>query len=84
MLAIAQRGHADNELECRRRLIDAEPLFNQRLDAKLLSEQDVEEIALLLDKTDEACTLGDGKGLNEALDELMPSAQQKGQTDAPR
>lgn len=71
MLLIGSAAHAaDDRLACELRLSQAESLVDQKINQKLLSEDAVEDINLLLDEADEACTLEDGKGLNEALDKV--------------
>ena len=49
----------DNEQACMAQLAKAETLVDQRVEAKALSEGEVEDVNLLLDEADAACTEGD-------------------------
>ena len=71
ILLIGSAAHAaDGKLECELKLSHAESLVDQKINQKLLSEDDVETINLLLDEADEACTKEDLHGANEALDKV--------------
>jgi hypothetical protein len=87
ILLIGSAAHAaDDKLECELKLSHAESLVDQKINQKLLSEDDVEAINLLLDEADEACTREnpDFKGANEALDKvnkLVSAATKPSQKD---
>lgn len=85
LILLVSAAHADDdEYKCQLKLIEAESLFNQKTNEKLLSEKAIEDINLFLDEADEACIQGDQKGVNEALDkvnELVSSATNSGQKD---
>ena len=57
----------DEEQACMDRLAATETLVDQRVEAKALSEGEVEEVNMLLDEADAACTEGKYKNANEAL-----------------
>jgi hypothetical protein len=50
---------ADYDQACMDQLAQAEALVDQRVEAKALSEGDVEDVNMLLDDADAACTEGD-------------------------
>lgn len=52
---------------CVSQLSAAETLVDQSVNAKALDEGDLEEVNLLLDEADAACTDGDMKAVNEKL-----------------
>ena len=58
---------ADAEQACMDKLAQAESLVDQRVEAKALSEGEVEDVNMLLDEADAACTTGDYKKAGETL-----------------
>ena len=58
---------ADDEQACMDQLAKVETLVDQRVEAKALSEGDVEDVNLLLDEADAACTEGDYKKARQRL-----------------
>ena len=52
---------ADDEQACMDELAQAETLVDQQVEAKALSEGDVEDVNMLLDEADAACTEGEYK-----------------------
>ena len=58
---------ADDEQACMARLAQAETLVDQRVEAKALSEGDVEDVNMLLDEADAACTEGNYKKAKKTL-----------------
>jgi hypothetical protein len=57
----------DSEQSCMDQLAQTETLVDQKVEATLLSESDVEEVNMLLDEADAACTEGDYKKASETL-----------------
>ena len=58
---------ADEEQACVDELAKTETLVDQRVEAKALSEGEVEEVNLLLDEADALCTEGNFKKAKETL-----------------
>jgi len=58
---------ADAEQACMDKLAQTESLVDQRVEAKALSEGEVEDVNMLLDEADAACTTGDYKKAGETL-----------------
>jgi soluble cytochrome b562 len=68
VLLTAGAAHAeDAEQACMERLAETETLVDQRVEAKALSEGDVEDVNMLLDEADAFCTEGNYKKANETL-----------------
>jgi len=61
---------ADEEQACVNELAKTETLVDQRVEAKALSEGEVEEVNLLLDEADALCTEGKYKKAKETLAEV--------------
>jgi len=59
MLLMGAAYAADDQAACEAKLSQAETLVEQKVEAKALSEDDVEKANLLLDEADALCT--DGK-----------------------
>ena len=57
----------DAEMVCMNQLAATETLVDQRVEARALSEGDVEDVNMLLDEADAACTAGDYKKARESL-----------------
>jgi soluble cytochrome b562 len=57
----------DEEQACVTELADTETLVDQRVEAKALSEGEVEEVNMLLDEADALCTEGKYKKAKETL-----------------
>lgn len=57
----------DAEQACMNELAKTETLVDQRVEAKALSEGDVEDVNMLLDEADALCTEGKLKKAREAL-----------------
>jgi hypothetical protein len=60
----------DAEQACMDQLAATESLVDQRVEAKALSEGDVEDVNMLLDDADAACTEGDYKKAKQTLAEI--------------
>lgn len=58
---------ADDEQACMEELAQAEALVDQRVEAKALSEGDVEDVNMLLDEADAACTEGEYKKAKQSI-----------------
>jgi hypothetical protein len=58
---------ADPEQACMNKLAQTETLVDQRVEAKALSEGEVEDVNMLLDEADAACTSGDYTKASETL-----------------
>ena len=58
---------ADDEQACMDQLAKTEALVDQRVEAKALSEGDVEDVNLLLDEADAACTEGEYKKAQQSI-----------------
>jgi soluble cytochrome b562 len=58
---------ADDEQACMDQLAKAEALVDERFEAKALSEGDVEDVNMLLDEADAACTEGEYKKAKESI-----------------
>jgi len=57
----------DDEQACMDKLAKAEALVDKRVEARALSEGDVEDLNMLLDEADAACTEGDFKKAKKSL-----------------
>ena len=57
----------EGEQACMDQLAKTEAMVDQRVEATALSESDVEDVNLLLDEADAACTEGDFKKASEKL-----------------
>jgi soluble cytochrome b562 len=55
------------EQQCVEQLAQAEALVDQKVEAKALSESDVEEVNMLLDEADALCTEGSYKEASQTL-----------------
>ena len=60
---------ADEELACMNELAKVESLLDERVKAKALSEDTIDEINLLLDEADESCSKRRRKSATDSLDE---------------
>jgi hypothetical protein len=58
---------AADDQACMDQLAQAEALVDQRVEAKALSEGDVEDVNMLLDEADAACTEGDYKKAQQSI-----------------
>jgi len=67
IMLMAGTALADDEQACMDQLAKVETLVDQRVEAKALSEGDVEDVNLLLDEADAACTEGDYKKARQRL-----------------
>lgn len=71
VLLMAGTAHAaDKEQACTDKLAETETLVDQRVEAKALSEGEVEEVNLLLDEADAACTEGKYGRAHETMTEV--------------
>ena len=67
MGGIALAADDKAEQQCVEQLAQAEALVDQKVEAKALSESDVEEVNMLLDEADALCTEGNYKEANQTL-----------------
>ena len=68
VLLTAGTAYAEDAVKaCMDQLAATETLVDQRVEAKALSEGEVEEVNLLLDEADQYCTEGNYKKAKEAL-----------------
>ena len=76
----------DNEQACMDQLAKAEAQVDERFEAKALSEGDVEDVNMLLDEADAACTDGDYKKATKSIakvNELVAASAQPAQPAEP-
>lgn len=74
----------DQEAACMAKLSQAEARVDQKVDEKLLSEGDVEEVNILLDEADALCTEGKYDEATKALanvDKIVSAATRPSQED---
>jgi hypothetical protein len=83
MLLTGGAAHAaDDQVACEVKLSQAETLVDQKIEAKALSEDDVEKANLLLDKADAFCTKGKYAQASKTLanvNKLVSAADQPSQ-----
>lgn len=68
--AQAQDSEQDAGMACVNQLAETETLVDQTVNAKALDEGDVEEVNMLLDEADAACTDGDFDKATETLSKV--------------
>ena len=71
----------DDEQACMDQLAKTESLVDQRVNAKALSEGDVEDVNMLLDEADAFCTEGKYKKAKKALANVNKMVTPKAQSD---
>lgn len=76
---------ADDEQACMDQLAQTEALVDQQVEAKALSEGDVEDVNMLLDEADAACTEGKYKKAKKSIAKVnkLVASPAKNELDTP-